>query len=176
MFVFVAYRAYIGGTSAPQGSMKELELVCVCVCVCVPGGMNTVSTSRPRIVVCPGPTPTLFGCAHEITTAERILRHHFPSVPWLLDEEPPTQPATQTDSTDTGTSTHEGDEEGGEAGGQGGAGQGGANDNKTHDNKHDNTDDTEEDLAIDELEAALGSLLAVTEPSARQSDEAKASE
>ncbi len=28
-FVFVAYRAYIGGTSAPQGSM------CVCMCVCV---------------------------------------------------------------------------------------------------------------------------------------------
>ncbi len=30
VFVFVAYRAYIGGTSAPQGSS-----VCVCVCVCV---------------------------------------------------------------------------------------------------------------------------------------------
>ncbi len=29
VFVFVAYRAYIGGTSAPQGC------VCVCVCVCV---------------------------------------------------------------------------------------------------------------------------------------------
>ncbi len=25
VFVFVAYRAYIGGTSAPQGSMKELK-------------------------------------------------------------------------------------------------------------------------------------------------------
>ncbi len=32
VFVFVAYRAYIGGTSAPQGSMKERkQLVCVCV-------------------------------------------------------------------------------------------------------------------------------------------------
>ncbi len=29
VFVFVAYRAYLGGTSAPQGSM------CVCVCLCV---------------------------------------------------------------------------------------------------------------------------------------------
>ncbi len=35
VFVFVAYRAYIGGTSAPQGSMKELKQVCVCVCVCI---------------------------------------------------------------------------------------------------------------------------------------------
>ncbi len=25
VFVFVAYRAYIGGTSAPQGSIKELK-------------------------------------------------------------------------------------------------------------------------------------------------------
>ncbi len=41
VFVFVAYRAYIGGTSAPQGSSKEHKHsqekahVCICVSVCV---------------------------------------------------------------------------------------------------------------------------------------------
>ncbi len=94
VFVFVAYRAYIGGTSAPQGSSKEHNCVCVCVsslllCVCVCLQVYTHVCVRCESCVCVCVCVCVFVCVcvyvcvclprdrhHSESWWPRLFRHH----------------------------------------------------------------------------------------------------
>ncbi len=54
VFVSVAYRAYIGGTSAPQGSSCVCVCVCVFVCLCAAGpwDKHVQEELRPVVLAC----------------------------------------------------------------------------------------------------------------------------